>query len=444
MHQSADHLGRLFFALYWRPEFQRILDIGSLDVNGTLRRHCPTDADYIGIDLSSGPGVDVVLNDAHNFPFPDDYFDAIVSSSCFEHDQMFWITFIEAIRVLSKQGFLYINAPSNGLYHPYPVDNWRFYPDAGLALEQWARRSQAPVQLVESFIAGRTGGESSTVLGDMWNDCVMVFGKSDFTTPPRLICDAISVRYNVRRAEASGIVNESELPEDMRIIISQRHEIDELKQLVNQATLKSDSALARLTIYCVAYQRCDTIPILIHSLMCQTFRDFHLVVVHDGEDNRMRELLSALCLRYPDKLSFIFSKHRFNDHGHSLRQIGIDICRSEFYMSTNDDNYYVPKFLEEMFSKIDADNLDVVLCDMIHNYDFSPWGGSSSYNPFITEPRMWKVDIGCFIVKTEIAKRVGFRDKGGSGDGTFIEDIMNNSGRPVKWGKVDKVLFVHN
>jgi hypothetical protein len=167
-------------------------------------------------------------------------------------------------------------------------------------------------------------------------------------------------------------------------------------------------------------------------------------VLHDGEDDRMRELLTALSLGYSDKLSFFFSRNRFNDHGHSLRQMGIDICESEFYMSTNDNHYYVPNFLEEMFAKIDADDLDLVLCDMIHNYDFSSWGGKSSYNVFVTEPRMWKADIGCFIVKADLAKRVGFRDKGGSGDGTFIEDIMNNSGRSVKWGKVDKVLFVRN
>jgi SAM-dependent methyltransferase len=232
MHKSADDLGRLFFELYWRSEFRRILDIGGLDVNGTLRRYCPMDAEYIGIDISSGPGVDLVLDDAYKYPFPDGHFDAIVSSSCFEHDTMFWLTFLEAMRVLSPNGFFYINAPSNGLYHAYPVDNWRFYPDAGVALEQWALRSQVPATLIESFIAGRGGG-------DIWNDCVMVFGKSDCGIPPRFICDAISVRYNVRRAGQSGISDRSELPEDLQTIMAQRSNIDELTRLLSESVNKT-------------------------------------------------------------------------------------------------------------------------------------------------------------------------------------------------------------
>jgi hypothetical protein len=140
MHASASELGHIFFQLYWKEGFRRILDIGSFDINGSLRQHCPAAAEYVGIDLSKGPGVDFVLEDPYRYPFPPSHFDLIVSTSCFEHDPMFWLTFIEASRVLSPNGFMYINAPSNGWYHTHPWDNWRFYPDAALALESWARR----------------------------------------------------------------------------------------------------------------------------------------------------------------------------------------------------------------------------------------------------------------------------------------------------------------
>ena len=60
-------------------------------------------------------------------------FSTQVSTSCFEHDPIFWLTFKEIARVTKVDGFVYVNAPSNEVYHGYPGDNWRFYKDAPAA-----------------------------------------------------------------------------------------------------------------------------------------------------------------------------------------------------------------------------------------------------------------------------------------------------------------------
>jgi hypothetical protein len=228
MHASASEFGRIFFQLYWKEGFRRILDIGSLDINGSLRQHCPPGAEYIGIDLSEGPGVDLVLHDPYRYPFQVDHFDLIVSTSCFEHDPMFWLTFLEASRVLSQNGFLYINAPSNGWYHTHPWDNWRFYPDSALALESWGRRSGIFMHVIESFIAGRTSG-------DVWNDCVMIFSKTQTYAGP-FVSDAIKVAYNIRKAGNAELHNSSPYPEDMTIIRDQDAKIRELTSLLAKRT----------------------------------------------------------------------------------------------------------------------------------------------------------------------------------------------------------------
>lgn len=94
MHDSAYYeLGRMFFELYWRDTFSRVLEVVARDVNGSVRDFCPPNADYIGVDLDAGPGVDHVLDDPMKLPFDDDTFDVAMSTSCFEHDQMFWLTF---------------------------------------------------------------------------------------------------------------------------------------------------------------------------------------------------------------------------------------------------------------------------------------------------------------------------------------------------------------
>src|SRR5690242_13750953 len=191
MHPSAYELGRLMFKTHWRDNFSDILDVGSLNVNGTLRDFSPPGARYLGIDLEDGPGVDLVLDDPYAYPFSDGAFDMIVSTSCFEHDPMFWLTFLEMSRVLRDGGILYINAPSSGQYHTHPWDNWRFYPDAALALERWGRRSDWNVVLWESF----------TLAGvEPWNDTVMIFHKGDPGDHPRgFISDGLSNATHVRR-----------------------------------------------------------------------------------------------------------------------------------------------------------------------------------------------------------------------------------------------------
>ena len=171
MHPTALTDCRLFFDTYLRGvESPVIVDIGSQDVNGSLRRVAPPGCRYVGLDFVEGNGVDIVLEDPYQFPIEDGFADAVVSSSCFEHSQMFWLTFLEAMRILKPGGLLYINVPSNGPYHRHPTDNWRFYPDAGKALNEWARRCGYDSMLLESFIGWQEG--------DVWNDFVAVLLKN--------------------------------------------------------------------------------------------------------------------------------------------------------------------------------------------------------------------------------------------------------------------------
>jgi ubiquinone/menaquinone biosynthesis C-methylase UbiE len=83
--------------------------------------------------------VDLVIENTSDLPFTDESFDYVVASSVFEHDPIFWKTFAEMIRVLKPGGCVYINSPSNGMIHRYPIDVYRFYPDAGKALEKWGK-----------------------------------------------------------------------------------------------------------------------------------------------------------------------------------------------------------------------------------------------------------------------------------------------------------------
>ena len=118
MHPSALDNGGLFFDTYLNAgEALTVLDIGAQDVNGSLRALAPAACRYVGVDFAPGRGVDVVLDDPYRLPFADQSIDAVVSSSCFEHVEMFWLSFNEILRVLKPPGLFYLNAPSNGDFH---------------------------------------------------------------------------------------------------------------------------------------------------------------------------------------------------------------------------------------------------------------------------------------------------------------------------------------
>jgi SAM-dependent methyltransferase len=171
MHPTALSNAEFFFKTYLNKNKgkPRIVEIGSQDVNGSIKSVCPAKADYIGVDFVSGKGVDVVLDDPYKLPFEDNSIDFCVSSSVFEHSQMFWILFIEILRILKPNGLFYLNVPSNGAFHRYPVDCWRFYPDSGAALVNWAKKCNFNPALLESY--------TSYQRDDIWNDFVAVFIK---------------------------------------------------------------------------------------------------------------------------------------------------------------------------------------------------------------------------------------------------------------------------
>jgi len=201
--------------------------------------------------------------------------------------------------------------------------------------------------------------------------------------------------------------------------------------------------MKQITIICVSYKRYRNLPVLVHSFLAQTLQNFKLLVIHDGHDARMAEILTEFKAKYPDEIDYLFTDRRYNDYGHSLRELGIQRLDTEYVLITNDDNYYCPVFLESMFRALREYQADIVLCDMIHSHNRPGGRPQGPYRYFETFPKRQSADIGCFITKSALAKQAGFRDKTSDGDATYLEDIMRIAGTP-RIAKVSHALFVHN
>jgi len=91
---------------------KRVLDCGSLSVNGDNKwmfPHCK----YIGIDLGGGLNVDVV-SATHEYNEPNESFDAIISTECFEHDMFYEKSLKNIVRLLKSGGIFVFTCATTG------------------------------------------------------------------------------------------------------------------------------------------------------------------------------------------------------------------------------------------------------------------------------------------------------------------------------------------
>ena len=96
-----------------------VLEIGSYDVNGSIRevvRQSPAGnrlQEYIGADLTEGPGVDIIVSGS-DLDFEGGRFDLTLSLECFEHNPFWKETLHNMVRMLKPGGWCIITCASVG------------------------------------------------------------------------------------------------------------------------------------------------------------------------------------------------------------------------------------------------------------------------------------------------------------------------------------------
>lgn len=124
MHENSRKIMKMFIKWYLEGG-EKVLDIGSYDVNGTLKDLFDKQA-YTGADIEEGPNVDVIIKP---YDFGTKKYDAVVSANTLEHVEMLpdWVEALD--KVVKKGGLVCITTPINIGVHRFPVDCWRIMPD---------------------------------------------------------------------------------------------------------------------------------------------------------------------------------------------------------------------------------------------------------------------------------------------------------------------------
>jgi hypothetical protein len=108
----------------------RILDIGSLNINGSAREYFKS-REYLGIDMQAGKDVDIQMNAHQLMQAWFDSWDIIICMNTFEHDDKWWITLENINKYLKRDGYFIWAAPTYAFpIHKHPKDYYRFLEDS--------------------------------------------------------------------------------------------------------------------------------------------------------------------------------------------------------------------------------------------------------------------------------------------------------------------------
>jgi len=95
---------------YFKDQF--VLEIGSLNINGTVRDFFEK-CSYVGVDVGPGDGVDVVC-EGQKYNAPDNAYDVVCSLECFEHNPYWLETFVNMVRLCRPGGLVFFTCASDG------------------------------------------------------------------------------------------------------------------------------------------------------------------------------------------------------------------------------------------------------------------------------------------------------------------------------------------
>jgi hypothetical protein len=168
----------------------------------------------------------------------------------------------------------------------------------------------------------------------------------------------------------------------------------------------------------------DRLAMFLLSMRRQRYDNWEVVAVTDGPNPQAVELVRQM---NDPRIRLLQTERPLGRWGHPYRQLGLDNCRGDFIGMSNDDNYYVPGYFEQMVTALR--NADLALCQTLHSY--SAWA--------VVPPGG---DLGCWLARSELIRKVPWTGTDFTSDGDYLNALIQQAGGRVV--TVEKPLFVHN
>ena len=109
---------------------QRVLEVGSRDVNGSVRSYVESlkPQTYLGVDIEEGPCVDKIVDcEELTIMVGHNAWDLVICTEVLEHVRDWRRCLNEMSKALTDNGVLLLTTRSPGFpYHEHPCDYWRY------------------------------------------------------------------------------------------------------------------------------------------------------------------------------------------------------------------------------------------------------------------------------------------------------------------------------
>ena len=166
----------------------------------------------------------------------------------------------------------------------------------------------------------------------------------------------------------------------------------------------------------------------LNSLAAQTFKDFELIIVHDGpKPTSQKEYNVGIDFKYleTDKHYGIYGTEEFYagyGWGHHSRDLGILESTGEYIINFNIDNILYPDALEKIDKKLTQSKADVLVFACTHDkFNIKYFSG--------IPPVMGKVDmLQCVISKKAWSSIGGWYRYDHSADGFLMQELVERYG----------------
>lgn len=100
----------------------------------------------------------------------------------------------------------------------------------------------------------------------------------------------------------------------------------------------------------------DILRRFLTSLKNQTFKDFEVIIMHDGvRSNPVPEEFTVI-----ENFHFVESMFRANAWGHNLRSLGMKMAKGDWIINTNTDNVYYKDALQNLADSIE-NNIPIMI-----------------------------------------------------------------------------------
>ncbi len=120
-----------------------------------------------------------------------------------------------------------------------------------------------------------------------------------------------------------------------------------------------------VSVIVAVYAAEDFLARCLDCLLKQTMQNFEVILVDDGS----KDSSGKICDEYEKKDPRIRCCHKENEGVSSARQKGLDLARGEYVIHVDPDDWIELTMLSKMYECAKANNSDMVICDMIAEYN---------------------------------------------------------------------------